>query len=294
MKRLPILLVMVIVSATPALTPCPACEPHTLGVDRDKDRASFSFYYSGEQRRLKTESDNVQREAVEGGAWLHVTRSVSLWARARGSGPWGDDRSSWSLTDLEFGPHVYSGRRWGRADIEGWLTMAAPAGTAPEDDIWYKGIRAWSLGIGARAAARVLGRSGSTPLWGVFGFSYRGSGRSGWTYLPHHSVAMADTANELSGKVFTWQAGLEFRGERATLSTGFLWEEPLGAGEIMVTKERPIYLIQRAGVRAWRRVSLMVSGEILLSGDDPETSFKTVSLVPRWSAGVGVTWGYPL
>jgi hypothetical protein len=105
---------------------------------------------------------------------------------------------------------------------------------------------------------------------------------------------MADTLRELGGDVFTWQARLEFRGERATLSSGFLWEEPLGAGEIMATKERPFYLIQRAAVKTWRSVSLMASGEVLLSGDDPETPFKAVSLVPRWSASVGVRWGYPL
>jgi hypothetical protein len=254
----------------------------------------LSFTYCMEQRRLKLATDNVERKAAEGAAWLKVARSAGLWVQAKGSGPWEDGDSGWSLTDLEFGPYVRPGLKWNRVDLSGWLTLAAPAGKSPSDEIWYRGLRAWSFGVGARAEAIVFRRLQTTPMWVGIDLRYRTNGRSGWVYLPHHSVALADTAGWSGDGVFTWQAGLEFKGERAGLSTGLLWEEPLGAAEIMATKERPFYLVNRAYVRARENVTLALIGEILLSGDDPATSFKTVSLVPRWTACAAVGWDYPL
>jgi hypothetical protein len=267
-------------------------DPPESGAAAGSERLTFTFSYSREQKRLKSADENVQREIFEGGTWLRLTGPLDFWARVRGSGPWGEDGTAWSLTDLEFGPRASSGLWGGRVDAEAWLLLAAPAGNEPEGDIWYRGLESWSLGVGGSLGAGLLGGSGATPIRVAFDISYRGSGRSGWVYLPHHSVALADTAGVFGGGTLTWQAKLEFRGDRATLSTGLLWEEPIGAGEMMALKERPIYVVQRAALRAWKSASIAAGGEVLLSGDDPRTEFKVVSLVPRWSAYLGVGWGF--
>jgi len=280
---------------SPALSPGLAyADPLDSGAAAVSDRLTFTFSYSREQKRLRTAVENVQREVLEGGARLHLKGPLGLWARVKGSGPWGDDGTARSLTDLEFGPRASSGLWRGRVDAEAWLLLAAPAGNEPEGDIWYQGLESWSLGVGGSLGAGLLGGSGATPIRGSFDISYRGSGRSGWVYLPRHSVALADTADVLGGGTMTFQAELEFRGDRATLSTGLLWEEPIGAGQIMALKERPIYVVQRAALRAWKSASITAGGEVLLSGDDPRTEFKVVSLVPRWSAYLGVGWGFTL
>jgi hypothetical protein len=105
-------------------------------------------------------------------------------------------------------------------------------------------------------------------------------------------VAIGDSTGALDGAVVTWQARVEFRGERAELATVLLREEILDSRPVIETEEKPLYLIQSVGVRVWEQVGVVLGGEFLLSGDDKETEFGARSALPSWTVRIGLSWAY--
>jgi hypothetical protein len=260
----------------------------------DSGVSCASFAYSGEEIRPRAVFDKYSRGALEGAIRFATPTGVGLRARARASGPWSGERGDWVLTDLDLVPFWEARNRWGRLDLEGWLTLAAPVGKVPASDPWYGGLRKWSYGPGFDAAVRAFGGGSGTSIWLGFGLEYRSQGRSGWVYLPRHSVAVADSLGEVGGSVVTWQGRLEIRGERATLATAILQENLIDAGALLSDAEEPLYIVQSAYVRAWRGLGIEASGEVLISGDAAETGFSVRSVLPSWSATVGLSWEHPL
>lgn len=253
-------------------------------------RSKITFGYSVEKMRSELVMESSSRRVVEGTAGHELRNGLGVWAYAKASGGWTESADAWTVTDLEFGPSGALRGLAGRLDVDGWFTLAARAGKTPGEDVCYGGVNAWSYGAGARASANVLGAGGSSHLAVAFDLRYRSQARSDFIYLPHHSVALANTAGASSGSVLVWQARLELRSDRAGLATILLREEPLGAGEVFSGTEKPLYLIQSAGVRAWRGIGIFANGELLLSSDDKDTAYEPRSVLPAWGFSVGLAW----
>ncbi len=266
--------------------PAATASPPGLG------RGSVFIGFSTQERRPRFALEEDTREALDGSIALALPAGMGVWIDAGASRAWSREGSSWRLTDLEFGPSWGESRQWDQVDLAGWLTVAASAGDTPERDPWYGGLGDWSFGVGARAAVRVLERDLPAPLWVGFDLRYRSQGRSGWIYLPHNSVAISDSAGVVNGAVVTWQARVEFRGERACLATVLLREEILDSSAMLAGREKPLYLIQSAGLRLWRGMGVAIGGEFMLSGDDIETEFSARSVLPSWGVRFGLSWTF--
>ncbi len=265
-----------------------AAEPLITISRCDSGASSIAFSYSLDEIRPRASFDKYSRAVVDGAIRFAFPAGAGLWTHARVVGPWSDETGAWLLTDFELGPSWGVRNRWGRMDFEGWLSLAAPAGKAPEREPWYGGLRKWSYGPGFNADVRALG--GGSSVWLGFGLEYRSQGRSGWVYLPRHSVAIADSSGVTEGSVVTWRARLEIRGERATIGTAILQENLIDAGALLSEREEPLYVVQTAHVRIWRGLGAVGVGEILLSGDDNGTVFSARSILPSWSAAIGLSW----
>ncbi len=259
----------------------------------DSGGVRLAVGYSLEELRPRATLEKESRSVLDGTLRVWLPQGAGLWARARSGGPWKGGDTSWALTDLDFGPWWQRSRIWDRVDVTGWVTFSAAAGKTPSEGVWHRGLRDWSYGFGSRISARVLGGGASLPIWLGFDVRYRTQGRSGWVYLPRHSVAIADTAGAFGGPVLTWQGRLELRGSRAVLATVVLREEPLDAAGALAQKERPFFLIQSAAVKIRGRLGAVVTGEVLLSGDDKETEFSARSVLPSWAVSFGASWGLP-
>jgi hypothetical protein len=273
----------------------PAAGGPLTAISRCDSGASWvSFTYGGEEIRPRASFDKYSRAALDGTIRLAAPAGAGFLVRARAAGPWEGETGGWFMTDLDLVPSWEARNRWGRVDLEVWLTLAAPAGVAPARDPWYRGLRKWSYGPGFNVSARAAGSEPGTSIWLGFGLEYRSQGRSGWVYLPRHSVAIADSSGEIGGSVVTWEGRLEIRGERATLATAVVQENLIDAGALLSKTEEPLYLVQSAYVRAWRGLAVTAVGEVLLSGDAAGTDFSVRSVLPSWTATVGLSWEYPL
>ncbi len=266
--------------------PAATASPPGLG------RGHVFIGFSIQERRPRFALEQDNREALDGSFALALPAGMGVWVDAAASGAWIGEGSSWRLTDLEFGPSWGESARWDRVDLVGWLTLAASVGDAPERDPWYGGLGDWSFGAGARAGIMVLDSDLPAPLWLGFDLRYRSQGRSGWIYLPHNSVAISDSAGVAKGAVLTWQARAEFRGERACLATVLLREEILDSSAMLAGREKPLYIIQSAGLRLWRGMGVTIGGEFLLSGDDIDTEFSARSVLPSWVVTIGLSWAF--
>lgn len=253
-------------------------------------RTAVAVRYSTEHLTPDSGKDDFSRGTMEFAAAREISRGLGIWARAKGTWPWSESDGSWKTTDLDFGPYACARGLAGRFDFDGWITMAVPSGDDPEEDVWYGGVSEWSYGVGARIAGKVMGVGKPTHLALGFDVRYRSQARTDWIYLPYHSVAVAGGEGGSGGAVLAWQARLEMRSGRARLATVVLREEPIDSGGIISGKEKPLFIIQSAGVRAGKGIGVVASGELLVSADEGATSFNPRSVLPAWGFSVGLVW----
>jgi hypothetical protein len=270
---------------------CAAAGRPAAGVEPGVPRRSIvSLSYSQEYLRPELSALSSSRGVLDGRAGYDILDGLGVWARARVAGPWSEGGNSWTLTDIDFGPRAGARGLKGRFDLDGWLTFAAPAGNEPASDVWHDGVKDWSYGVGGRISAIVLGAGKSSHVTLGFDMRYRSKARSGWVYLPHHSVAIADPEGAAGGSVVTWQGRIEMRNDRARLATVLLREAPVDAEALLSGEEKPLFLMMCAGVSVGKGIGVLAKGELLISGDDDTTQYDPRSILPEWGFSVGLSW----